>query len=208
MSGDEAKLTVCTPLQYHDRVFGMVTFAFDELDGLGMAEQADVVASREKRLAEIAQRISIALATVELRVKLEHAALTDALTGLCNRRAFEQAVRRSMAREQRHGLPYAFGILDIDLFKKVNDGFGHDVGDALLQQLSELLRAATRRTDTVGRLGGEEFGILLEGVNPEEAAQKFEHLRATIEAEASAGDRRITASRRASSSSYSKGFPR
>ena len=86
---------------------------------------------------------------------------TDGLTGLANRRAFGEALAREVGRSARYGRPLSLVVLDIDHFKAINDTYGHLAGDAALRQLGAVLRANLRREDTVGRLGGEEFAVIL-----------------------------------------------
>jgi diguanylate cyclase (GGDEF)-like protein len=94
----------------------------------------------------------------------------DPLTGLANRSALMERLRQAVARRDRHGGTIALLFLDLDYFKQVNDVFGHDAGDSLLQQVPERLRAAVRAEDTVARLGGDEFVLLCEDVEGEAAA--------------------------------------
>jgi diguanylate cyclase (GGDEF)-like protein/PAS domain S-box-containing protein len=93
--------------------------------------------------------------------ELEHLATHDALTGLPNRRAFEDALDAALAGVQRHGDHAAVVTLDIDNFKHVNDTFGHAIGDELLLAVAEALERRVRATDNLGRLGGDEFGVVL-----------------------------------------------
>ncbi|RZS77914.1 diguanylate cyclase (GGDEF)-like protein [Motilibacter rhizosphaerae] len=93
---------------------------------------------------------------------LAHDALHDALTGLANRRLFEERVGRARARLARHRAPLALVLCDLDGFKEVNDRLGHAAGDALLQEVSRRMEAALRPEDTVARFGGDEFVLLLE----------------------------------------------
>lgn len=86
---------------------------------------------------------------------------SDGLTGLANRRAFLDALAREFSRATRYRRPLSLLMIDIDHFKDINDSFGHLAGDATLRQLGTLLRANLRRDDTIGRLGGEEFAVLL-----------------------------------------------
>jgi len=97
----------------------------------------------------------------ELEAELERLATTDALTGLFNRRYGTDAVQNEVARAQRSGQPLSFILLDIDHFKRVNDRFGHEVGDRVLADVAGLLRDRLRRTDTAARWGGEEFAVIL-----------------------------------------------
>lgn len=101
-----------------------------------------VLKTQERQLAELARR--------------------DALTGLANRRHFEEALDAAAARTRRHGQALALVYLDLDGFKKVNDTLGHEVGDRLLIEVARRLRNAVRSTDLVSRLGGDEFTVILE----------------------------------------------
>lgn len=92
-------------------------------------------------------------------------ASTDSLTGLPNRRAFEEILARSISRQRRTGKPLALAFLDVDRFKAINDTHGHAIGDEVLQTLALRLTASVRASDTVARLAGDEFVILLEGLN-------------------------------------------
>ena len=95
----------------------------------------------------------------------------DPLTGLSNRRAFFEDAQREYLRAKRYGTPLSLAYVDIDNFKQVNDGLGHDGGDALLRRAAALMREHTRDVDIVARLGGDEFAILIPEV-PEEGARE------------------------------------
>ncbi|MBB1075545.1 diguanylate cyclase [Rhodoferax sp. 4810] len=96
------------------------------------------------------------------RQELEHLARHDALTGLANRRLFMERLEEALERAKRTQAPLAVMFIDMDHFKKINDAWGHDAGDAALQWVAQQLLANTRKTDTVARLGGDEFVVLLE----------------------------------------------
>jgi len=98
---------------------------------------------------------------VRLREQLRQQAISDGLTGLSNRRHFNELVEKELARARRHHLSTALLMLDIDHFKRINDTHGHPQGDAVLQRVAELLRSQLRREDSVARVGGEEFALLL-----------------------------------------------
>jgi len=103
--------------------------------------------------------------------QLQVQARMDSLTGLPNRRAFEERLGDSLARISRSGASLALLYLDVDYFKQINDTFGHAAGDIVLKEFAQRLRMAIRSTDTVARLGGDEFTIILDGVgSPKEAA--------------------------------------
>jgi diguanylate cyclase (GGDEF)-like protein/PAS domain S-box-containing protein len=98
----------------------------------------------------------------QLQDSMAALALHDPLTGLANRRLFNELLEADLARTQRNGLPLAVAFLDLDGFKKVNDTYGHDVGDLVLCEIARRLVVTVRGTDTVGRLGGDEFVIVYE----------------------------------------------
>jgi diguanylate cyclase (GGDEF)-like protein len=106
---------------------------------------------------------------------------TDVLTRLLNRRGLTQAGELEVARYLRERRDFAVAIMDIDHFKRLNDSYGHSAGDQVLSETAWLLRSLVRKTDTVGRLGGEEFVILLPGTLAAGAAKLSQNLRAAIE---------------------------
>jgi len=114
------------------------------------------------------------------RDEMRQLADTDALTGLPNRRAGLRQLERHMLRARKDGLPLSIGFLDIDLFKQINDRFGHEVGDAVLVSVANALLAAVRDRDDVIRMGGEEFLVLLPGTRAEVALPRLEQLREKI----------------------------
>ncbi len=116
----------------------------------------------------------------ELNRKLSYHASHDILTGLVNRREFENKLERALKAAQSRETSYAMCHLDLDQFKIVNDTCGHSAGDALLGQLGALLKSRIRWRDTVARLGGDEFGVLLESCTLEEAIKTAEDLRETV----------------------------
>jgi diguanylate cyclase (GGDEF)-like protein/PAS domain S-box-containing protein len=100
----------------------------------------------------------------ELHHKLEVMTITDALTGLLNRRGFMQALQAAIARNQRTGRLSALLFLDLDGFKQINDKFGHDRGDEALRWVSAQLQICLRPYDRLARIGGDEFTVIIEGV--------------------------------------------
>jgi diguanylate cyclase (GGDEF)-like protein len=106
----------------------------------------------------------------------------DALTELCNRRHFTELMEKEIARAQRHGRPLILCILDLDLFKPINDRYGHIAGDAVLRQFSEILRAHVRADDIAARIGGEEFAVLLPETELAQALQFANRLREAVAA--------------------------
>jgi diguanylate cyclase (GGDEF)-like protein len=144
------------------------------------------------------RRVAHALATtIEMRRSLAQAsalALTDALTGLANRRGFIDSVSRAISRQRRDAQPFALLYLDLDGFKAVNDGRGHAAGDRVLEEVAAALRASIRHEDMAARLGGDEFGVLLVGGNGDEAAVAADRVRQAVNRRMQAGGWDVTAS--------------
>jgi diguanylate cyclase (GGDEF)-like protein/PAS domain S-box-containing protein len=113
--------------------------------------------------------------------RLHELATTDGLTGLSNRRHFVNQVRVEFDRAGRYGVPLSLLMLDADLFKNINDTFGHETGDRALCLLAETIRQRLRVIDSVGRLGGEEFAVLLPETTLEGALQVAERIRSAVE---------------------------
>ncbi len=120
------------------------------------------------------------LALTEANKELEHLARTDALTGLQNRQSANEHLRQEFLRLKRSGSSYAVFFMDIDHFKKVNDTYGHETGDQVLQQLGNLLTTSLRQTDFVARFGGEEFLAILPDTGTDEALTIAEKIRSTV----------------------------
>jgi diguanylate cyclase (GGDEF)-like protein/PAS domain S-box-containing protein len=116
----------------------------------------------------------------ELNRRLSYHASHDLLTGLVNRREFENRLERALKSAKARETSYALCYLDIDQFKIVNDTCGHSAGDALLGQMGALLKSKVRWRDTLSRLGGDEFGILLEACTLDEAMRMAESLREAV----------------------------
>ncbi|MFO1427999.1 MAG: EAL domain-containing protein [Steroidobacteraceae bacterium] len=116
----------------------------------------------------------------ELNRRLSYHASHDLLTGLVNRREFENRLERALKSAKARESSYALCYLDLDQFKIINDSCGHSAGDALLGQVGSLLKAKVRWRDTLSRLGGDEFGILLEACSLDEALRTAETLREAV----------------------------
>ncbi len=116
--------------------------------------------------------------------ELERLADSDTLTPLLNRRAFLREVERGIARVSRHGSPVAVMIADLDGLKLINDTAGHQAGDAALMHVGYALKSLVRATDIVARIGGDEFGLVLEDLPADEAAAKAIALAEGIAADA------------------------
>jgi diguanylate cyclase (GGDEF)-like protein len=143
---------------------------------------------------------SLTNSSAVLLEEVEKLSLTDALTGLGNRRAFDQRLAREVDRAGRYGLPLSLALLDIDNFKIANDTHGHLAGDEILRRLGRAFaHRMVRRTDLAYRYGGEEFAIVMPGTGPADAALAMARIHEAIRAEAIPmgdyeGDARLTIS--------------
>jgi diguanylate cyclase (GGDEF)-like protein len=115
--------------------------------------------------------------TRRLMAELAIQSRTDSLTGLQNRRAFVQSLNDELLRQQRSNTPLSLAFVDLDHFKQVNDTQGHLVGDQVLKEVAILLRARLRRTDAIGRMGGDEFAILMPETDGEHAMTALREVR-------------------------------
>ena len=136
---------------------------------------------------DLAEEVERLRAEVEaLRARAERAealADHDVLTPCLNRRGFVEVLNRTMAYCARHEVPAVLLYLDLDGFKGVNDAFGHAAGDAALVRVAEVMKANLRESDAVGRLGGDEFGLLLLNAGVEEGRTKAESLLDRMQSE-------------------------
>lgn len=129
----------------------------------------------------------------DLEAELKRQALTDPLTGLSNRRHYEMLFEREHERCRRHKSPMTVGMIDLDHFKRVNDTYGHDVGDEVLKFVAKVMQLPLRQTDILGRFGGEEFIVILPDTSLEQAQAIAERMRRALEDDALMhGDVRIS----------------
>jgi diguanylate cyclase (GGDEF)-like protein len=171
--GDPPASAIGVPLVFRARVLGVISL---QSFTAGTYHQADL-----ELLQTIADQVAVALANAHLFEALERQSLEDPLTGLANRRQFDARFADELARAQRFDHPLTVALLDIDHFKRVNDGCGHSVGDEVLRTVALLLRRECRAIDVVARHGGEEFVILLPETGLEGARVVCEKVRAAIE---------------------------
>ncbi len=131
-------------------------------------------------LRELAARVRVGIRMWTMHDQLRRAATTDTLTGLANHGQFHRVLESEMGRSRRYGHPLALIMLDLDFFKAVNDTFGHLTGNQVLEELATILTEGVRDVDTVGRLGGEEFGIVLPVARTSDAFQVAERIRTRL----------------------------
>jgi diguanylate cyclase (GGDEF)-like protein/PAS domain S-box-containing protein len=164
---------LAAPVRREDRVVGVL-----ELLG-GPAREPDPAFT--EALTGAAAQIGELLGGLEERLtlmaSLTRLALTDGLTGLPNRRAWEDALSRELARARRSGLPVCIAVLDLDDFKAFNDEHGHQAGDAILAETARVWQEQLRATDVLARYGGEEFAAVIPAWPLEQAVEVVERLR-------------------------------
>jgi diguanylate cyclase (GGDEF)-like protein len=145
-------------------VTAVQTFAHDHKQAAILAiDRQDEIGVLARSFTQMQNEIHQQLeALQESREELEHMARHDVLTGLPNRRAFQERLEQALARAQRSGERFALFFIDVDNFKSINDRFGHQGGDAVLKIVALRLVATTRKADAIARLGGDEFVVLLD----------------------------------------------
>ena len=148
---------------------------------LGAKRKHAFTDSTRSMLEVLSSHLAVSLANARMVAKLETMATTDGLTGLANKRAMLAAASESIARATRFSRKLSVVVTDIDFFKKVNDTYGHDIGDVVIKGLGEILKRCKRATDVVARFGGEEFVALCEGTDEEGALLFAERIREELE---------------------------
>jgi two-component system, cell cycle response regulator len=161
------------PLLVHERALGTLV--------LGSKQKGAFSEEVRPTLEVLARHMAVSLANATMVSRLEEQATTDGLTGLLNKRALIRAGERRIKAAARFGKPLSVLVTDIDFFKKVNDTYGHDVGDVVIRGLGEVIRRAQRDTDIAGRFGGEEFVIVCEQTDEEGAKNLAERVRRELE---------------------------
>jgi diguanylate cyclase (GGDEF)-like protein len=146
---------------------------------LGLAALLSQLRSNRRELETRVQERTAQLQAAN--AQLEKLAVTDALTGLLNRRALSDLFRREIERAQRHRRELAVIMFDVDHFKAINDRHGHAAGDAVLRQIAGVATQSTRSTDTIARYGGEEFVLVAPETDKSSALELAERMRAALQ---------------------------
>lgn len=169
-AGGSAKASwLAVPLSREGRAFGVI---------VARSQAGTVFGTQETELLSyVGAQLSDAIERTRLHAELIAAATTDELTGLPNRRLFLDRAEAACRTARRHRRHFALLYLDIDDFKGINDRFGHDAGDALLKQVARRLAGCVREEDTVARMGGDEFVVLLPSVHKEAPAALEKKIR-------------------------------
>jgi diguanylate cyclase (GGDEF)-like protein len=169
----EDEAFVCVPMLAHDRVVGTLNVYRVGSD----RAYSDAEVALVERFATMA---ALAYDSARQREHLRHQAATDGLTGLLNHRGAQERLRREVELAAASGKPLSVVVVDLDHFKRINDSLGHAEGDKVLAAAAAKLRAVVREGDAVGRLGGEEFVLVLPGVGGEAAAEAADRARTAL----------------------------
>lgn len=167
---------ICVPLLKESYVLGVLNVESASEVPLGDNDVA--------LLNALAGPVSIAIDNARLHAEVKTMALSDTLTGLANRRAFDDILDREILRAQRYGHQVSLIILDLDSFKEFNDRWGHPAGDERLKEIGNLLNTNVREPDIAARYGGEEFAVILPNTSKDGALIVAERLRISAEAQA------------------------
>lgn len=172
LSNQPIKSVIVVPLVTQSKEFGWfcVFSAREELAGAEM-----------DFLGLFAKQIEMAITIADLFQAVREQAVTDALTGLYNRRYFEESLAKEVQRAKRQQQPFSVVGIDLDYLKRINDTHGHFYGDLAIKSIAEVLKSNARSVDVPARIGGEEFNVLLPGIGSEGAMVAAERIRKSIE---------------------------
>ena len=169
-----SKSIICIPLYPSNVPFGVMMI---------FSPRSEVTDKELNFLTLFANQVEMAITIANLFENLKKEAVTDSLTELYNRRYFNQALQKEAERAQRLHQPFSLISLDLDYLKKINDTYGHFFGDLAIKTIANILKKNARSIDVPARLGGEEFSVLLPGVDSSGAMIAAERIRAAIEAQ-------------------------
>ncbi len=164
--------SLCVPMMAQGEALGVLY--------LSSLESGSLTPAKQQLATTVAEHIALALANLKLRETLHHQSVRDGLTGLFNRRYMEESLAREIRRSDRKGQPLSIIMLDVDHFKRINDTFGHDAGDAVLREIGRLLQRYVRGSDIACRYGGEEFTLILPEASLSVTLRRAEQIRAAV----------------------------
>ena len=165
---------LCVPIMAQGDTLGVLSVLCDKDETYATVQQ------RMDGLRQLRQLAGMAVASLNLRTRLENQSIRDSLTGLFNRHFMQTVLQRELARASRHQTSLAVFMLDVDHFKRFNDTHGHGAGDTMLKCIAEVFLSSVRTEDTVCRYGGEEFAIILPGITPEAAYNRAQRIREAV----------------------------
>lgn len=180
-----SKSLIVLPLKPESRPFGCM---------LVFSPRLEILEDEVRFLELFAQQMELAITIADLFEKVKKQAITDPLTELYNRRFFEDSMQREAERSERLNQPFTLISLDLDHLKQINDTYGHNYGDIAIKTIGKILKKNARSIDIPARIGGEEFNVMLPGIDSAGGVIAAERIRAAIEAEKIEKVGQITAS--------------
>lgn len=169
-----AKLLYTVPIRFRRTLYGIVVFYWKQ------ADKESELGNLEMFIKRIIDDITVILGRKHLYNSIQRISFSDTLTGLANRRLFDYVLDRELKKASRHDKSVSLLMLDIDYFKSINDTFGHQAGDLILEQLGEILKLSCRNVDLPARYGGEEFAVILPETDRDNAIAIAERVREKI----------------------------
>ena len=160
------------PIAYKNAHFGCLVL---------FSSREEATESELKFLNLFARQIELAITIADLFQVVKEQAITDAMTGLYNRRHFEECLMKEVIRAKRHKQRFTVIGIDLDHLKKINDVFGHNYGDLAIKTIAEVMKSSCRSIDIAARMGGEEFNVILPGVDSAGGLVFAERIRKKIE---------------------------
>ena len=174
MQGSPSKSIITVPLYNRSTIFGWFNV---------FSSRKDLTEGETDFLTIFAQQIEMAITIAGLFEEVKAQAVTDSLTGLYNRRYFEEYLKKEVKRALRQKQPFSIIGLDLDHLKEINDKYGHAYGDLAIKTVAKVLKGNARAIDTAARMGGEEFNVILPGVESQGALIAAERIRKALEEE-------------------------
>lgn len=172
IANQPVKSVIVVPLIAQEKEFGWFC-VFSSRDELATTEM--------DFLGLFAKQIEMAITIADLFQAVREQAVTDGLTGLYNRRYFEESLAKEVQRARRQNQPFSIIGIDLDFLKKINDTYGHNFGDLAIKTIANVLKSNARSVDVPARIGGEEFNVLLPGISSQGAMIAAERIRKSIE---------------------------
>lgn len=169
---ENVRSVMVIPMLYENNLLGLFAMLSEQTGFLDIFQM--------ELLKVLCNQASTSIANAKLHTEIEKLATTDGLTGLYNHRLFQEKMSEQIRRQTRFSEPISLLISDIDYFKKINDTYGHPVGDLVLRSVAKILKETIRDIDIAARYGGEEFAAILPGTDSEGARQISERLRKTV----------------------------
>ncbi len=170
---DHAEIEVFAPVISRGKLVAVLALAKKQPRGPYDVSDIDLIGS-------LTHGIAVAIENAEVHARIEKLAITDVMTGVFNRRYFDERLGEEVSRHARYGGDFSLVLFDLDHFKKYNDTYGHRVGDELLRQVAQAARESVRNIDLVFRYGGDEFALLLPETNPHEARVVCERVQTRL----------------------------